>query len=318
MKKVHFCMMVMLTVFSVSVVFANGQSEQPYPSGGDVKVIIPKGAGGGTDTSARGMLQYLAKYVDGINFVPVNKPDGGGVTGMVETSNAKPDGYTLGMVTVELAMFPHQKKSPVTFEDYVPIAAPIAAPAALIVPASAPYDTLDEFVEYCKKNPGKLQVGNSGMGAIWHIAAMKFEDEFNVKLKHIPYPNGTADIVAALLGGHIEATFADPSSIKGQYEAGQVKVLATMAAQRSNLYPDVPTFKELGHDMTIRAWAALVAPKDTPAEVLEILRNAASKCYEDPEYIDYFVKQGIDPTNIVGDECFLMMKQDHELYKEML
>ena len=309
---------VILSIFSTSMVFANGQSDKPYPQGGDVKVIIPKGAGGGTDTSARGMLQFLGKKIDGIKFVPVNKPDGGGVTGMVETANADPDGYTLGMVTVELAMFPHQGKSPVTFEDYAPIAAPIAAPASLIVPADAPYDTLEEFVAFCEANPGKLQVGNSGMGAIWHIAAMKFEEEFGVKVKHVPYPNGTADIVAALLGGHIEATFADPSGVKGQYQAGQVKILATMSAERSNLYPEVPTFKELGHDLTIRAWAALVAPKDTPADVLAILRDAAKACYDDPEYINYFVKQGIDPTNIVGEDCFEMMKQDHELYKEML
>lgn len=318
MKKMILCMMIIVSIISVSNLAANAQSEKPYPTAGDVKVIIPKGAGGGTDTSARGLLQYLAKHVEGINFVPVNKPDGGGVTGMVETANAKPDGYTLGMVTVELAMFPHQGKSPVTYEEFAPIAAPIAAPAALIVPANAPYNTLDEFVAYAKANPGKLQVGNSGMGAIWHIAAQKFEEEFGVKVKHIPYPNGTADIVAALLGGHIDATFADPSGIKGQYEAGQVKILATMSAQRSNLYPNVPTFKELGHDMTIRAWAALVAPKDTPAAVLEILRKAAAECYNDPEYINYFVKQGIDPTNIVGEECFTMMKQDHEMYKEML
>ena len=318
MKKMILSMMIIISILSVSTLAANAQSEKPYPTAGDVKVIIPKGAGGGTDTSARGLLQYMAKYADGIKFVPVNKPDGGGVTGMVETANAKPDGYTLGMVTVELAMFPHQNKSPVTYTDFAPISAPIAAPAALIVSAKAPYNTLDEFVAYCKANPGKLQVGNSGMGAIWHIAAQKFEDEFDVKIKHIPYPNGTADIVAALLGGHIDATFADPSGVKGQYEAGQVKILATMSAQRSNLYPKVPTFKELGHDLTIRAWAALVAPKDTPEAVLEILRKAATECYNDPEYISYFMKQGIDPTNIVGEECYTMMEQDHMLYKEML
>ena len=318
MKKMNYMMLVLLTVFSASVLFAEGQGEKPYPTGGDVKVIITKGAGGGTDMSARGLLEYMGRYAEGISFLPVNKPDGNGVTGTLETAKAKADGYTLGMVTVELAMFPHQGKSPLTYEDFAPIAAPIAAPAALIFPADAPYQTLDEFVQYCKENPGKVQVGNAGMGTIWNIAAMKFEKAFGVEFKHVPYPNGTADIVAALLGGHIQATFADPSGVKGQYEAGQVKVLATMAAERSNIYPDVPTFKELGHNLTIRAWAALVAPKDTPADVLEILRNAAAKCYEDPDYIDYFVKQGIDPTNIVGEDCFEMMKQDHEMYKEML
>lgn len=287
-----------------------------YPNK-DISVIIPKGAGGGTDISTRGLLQYMKANLKDSNFVPINKPDGGGVTGMVETSKAKADGYTLGMVTVELAMFPHQGKCPVTYEDFIPIMAPIAAPAALIVPKDAPYNTLDEFVAYCKKNPQKVTVGNSGMGAIWHIAAVSMEEEFGIKFKHIPYPNGTADIAAALAGKHIDATVADPSSFKSQVEAGSLKILGIMADERSKVYPDIPTFKELGHNLTIRAWAVLVAPKDTPAEVVTALRDAATKTYEDPAYKEYFTKQGIDPVNIVGDDAYTMMKEDHEMYKKM-
>lgn len=227
-----------------------------YPSK-DISVIIPKAAGGGTDTAARGLIQYMKENLEGANFVATNKPDGGGVTGMVETSAAKADGYTLGMVTVELAMFPWQDKCQVTPEDYAAICAPIAAPAALIVPADAPYDSVDDFVAYCKENPGKVQVGNSGMGAIWHVAAVSFEKEFDVELKHIPYPNGSADIAAALTGGHIDATIADPSSYKSQVDAGEMKILGIMSEERSSIYPDVPTFKEMGHDMVIRAWQAL-------------------------------------------------------------
>ena len=127
-----------------------------YPTK-DITVIIPKNPGGGTDVSTRGLIQYMKNYIDGSNFVPTNKPDGGGVTGMVETANAKADGYTLGAVTVELAMFPHQGKCTVTYEDFAPICAQIAAPAALIVPADAPYDSLQEFVDYCKGTPAPFR-----------------------------------------------------------------------------------------------------------------------------------------------------------------
>ena len=105
---------------------------------------------------------------------------------MVELSKAKPDGHTLGMVTVELAMFPHQGKATVTNKDYVSVCAPIAAPAALIVTKEAPYNNLDEFVKYAKDNTGKVSMGNSGTGAIWHIAALNFEKEFGVKFKQFP------------------------------------------------------------------------------------------------------------------------------------
>lgn len=288
-----------------------------YPSK-DITVIIPKAAGGGTDTAARGLIQYMKENLEGSNFVATNKPDGGGVTGMIETSAAKADGYTLGMVTVELGMFPWQDKCPVTPENFEAICAPIAAPAGLIVPADAEYSTVDEFVEYCKEHPAEVQVGNSGMGAIWHVAAVDFEQEFGVELKHIPYPNGSADIAAALAGGHIDATIADPSAYKSQIDAGEMKLLAIMSEERSTIYPDAPTFKELGHDMVIRAWACLVAPKDTPEEILTVLRDTATAAMATDEYKDYFAKQGIDPQDIVGEDCQTMMEEDYAMFEDLL
>lgn len=296
---------------------ASTSSQVDYPTK-DITVIIPKNPGGGTDVSTRGIVEFMKNHLEGSNFVCTNKPDGGGVTGMIETANAKADGYTLGAVTVELAMFPHQDKCDVTYEDYAPICAQIAAPAALIVPIDAPYDSLDEFVAYCKENPGTVQMGNSGMGAIWHVATVQMEKEFDISVKHIPYPNGTADIAAALTGGHIDGTLADPSSFVSQIQAGTLKILAIMADDRSVMFPDVPTFKELGYDMTIRSWACVVAPKDTPAEILEILRNAAEETCNDPEYQEYLLNQGIDPVCIIGDDCYQMMKEDHEMFGEVL
>lgn len=294
------------------------EKKAAYPADGDITVIIPKAPGGGTDTSARGLISFLQKELPGSKFVPVNKPDGGGITGMVELAKAKPDGHTLGMVTVELAMFPHQGKSTVTNKDFVSICAPIAAPAALIVPKDAPYDSLEEFVKFAQANPGKIQMGNSGNGAIWHIAALNFEKEFHVQFKHVPYPKGSADIAAALGGKHIEATLADPSVFKSQVDAGTLKILAIMADSRSELYPDVPTFKELGHPMAIRAWAALVAPKGIPGERLDVLRKAAEKVCASKDFKEYFKKQGIDPTAIVGDACDKMMTDDDAMYAKFL
>lgn len=318
MKKLLVFIMAMMTMAVLVAGCGGGGKKAAYPADGDITVIIPKAPGGGTDSSARGMINFLQKELAGSKFTPVNKPDGGGVTGMVETANAKPDGHTLGMVTVELAMFPHQGKCKNTFADYKAIAAPIAAPAALIVPKAAPYNTVDEFVKFAKANPGKIQMGNSGVGAIWHVAALSFEEEFGVQFKHVPYPKGTADIAAALAGKHIDATLADPGVFKSQVEAGNLKILGVMSAKRSEIFPEVPTFKELGHNMTIRAWAVLVAPKDTPKEKLDVLRAAAKKAVATKEFKDYFKKQGIDPTGIVGEEADAMMKQDHEMFGKFL
>ena len=318
MKKILLVLMAMLCMAAMLTGCGSDSKKAAYPADGDISVIIPKAPGGGTDTSARGLIQFMEKELPGSKFVPVNRPDGGGITGMVELANAKPDGHTLGMVTVELAMFPHQGKCKNTYKDYAAICAPIAAPAALIVPKDAPYNTVEEFAAYAKANPGKVQMGNSGVGAIWHIAAMSFEQEFGVQFKHVPYPKGSADIAAALAGKHIDATLADPSVFKSQVDAGNLKILGIMAESRSELYPDVPTFKELGHDMAVRAWATLVAPKDTPKEKLEVLRNAAKKVCASKEFKEYFMKQGIDPTAIVGADAYKMMAEDHDMYGKFL
>jgi len=318
MKKLITLLMLTAMLLGVAGCGGNTEKKAAYPADGDITVIIPKAPGGGTDTSARGLLSFLQKELKGSKFVPVNKPDGGGITGMVELSKAKPDGHTLGMVTVELAMFPHQGKATVTNKEFVSVCAPIAAPAALIVTKEAPYNSLDEFVKFAKENSGKISMGNSGTGAIWHIAALNFEKEFDVKFKHVPYPKGSADIAAALAGKHIQATLADPSSFKSQIDAGTLKILAVMADTRSEFYPNVPTFKELGHPMAIRAWAALVAPKDTPKEKMDVLCKAAEKVCNSKEFKDYFKKQGIDPTAIIGAACDKMMADDDAMYAKFL
>ena len=318
MKK--FMLLLMLTVMLLGVAGCSGGSEKKavYPADGEITVIIPKAPGGGTDISARGLLSFLQKELPGSKFVPVNKPAGGGITGMAELAKVKPDGHTLGMVTVELAMFPHEGKANVTCNDVVSVCATIAAPAALIVEKKAPFNSLKEFVDYAKKNPKKVQMGNSGTGAIWHIAAQKFEDEFDVKFKHVPYPKGSADIAAALAGGRIDASLADPASFKNQLDAGKLKILAVMADARSESYPNVPTFKELGHPVTVRAWAVLAAPKAMPQDKLDVLRKAAEKVCRSKEYKEYFRKQGIDPVLIVGDACDNMMGQDDAMYSKYL
>ncbi|SNS00256.1 Tripartite-type tricarboxylate transporter, receptor component TctC [Anaerovirgula multivorans] len=315
MKRKSIILIAVIMMFSLIM---TGCGSKEYPQGGQITVIIPKSPGGGTDITARGLIQYMKEHAEGATFVPTNKPDGNGVTGMVETANAKKDGYTLGMVTVELAMFPHLDRSPVTYEDFIPIAAPIADPAAVIVPVDAPYQTLQEFIDYAKAHPGELQVGNSGTGAIWHLAAVAMEDQFGIELTHVPYSEGTAPSIAAVVGGHIDAVMSSPSAAKAQVDAGALKILAVMADERTDIFPEVPTFKELGFDFSIRAWAALVAPKDTPEEIVDYLVTAAQATVNDPAFKEYLSKQGISPVDITGDEVYKMMEADHKYYGELL
>lgn len=316
MKIFNKLVLVISLIFILALAGCNSEKADIYPSK-NIKLIVPKSPGGGTDIVARGLVEYTKDKLDA-KIIVENQPGGGGVTGMVEAANAKEDGYTLSMSTVELAILPHLGRSPVDYEDFIPIVIPIADPASLIVPADAPYDTITEFIAYAKENPG-FKVGNSGIGAIWHLAAVAVEDEFDIKFTHVPYDGGSAPAVAALVGKHIDAIMVAPGNAKSQIEAGELKVIAVMSDERLESFKDVPTFKEeLGMDFTVSAWAALTAPAGTPDDVIDILVKAFTETVEDPKFQEFLRKQGIDPVQYSTEEARKMMKEDHEVYGKLL
>lgn len=292
-----------------------------YPTK-NIEVVIPKNPGGGTDTSARTIIEFARDSMPkGTIFIAVNKPAGNGLTGLIEVAKAKPDGYKLVMTTVELAMFPHQGKSPVTYKDFTPIATTIADPVAIVVNAKSPYKTLQEFIDGAKANPGKIKVGNSGMGAIYHLAALNIEKTMGVKFNHIPYNEGTGPSIAALVGDHIDAVLTTPGSVKSQVDAGILRVLGVMDEKRFELFPDVPTFQEaLGLDVNVkmRAWAVLATTANVPDNIKKELVDTFTEVVKEPAYQEALKKQGIMPVVITGDDAYTMMKEDDEMYKALI
>ncbi|WP_346243821.1 tripartite tricarboxylate transporter substrate binding protein [Shouchella clausii] len=304
-------------VASMSLLFAACNSEAASYPAKDIKIIVPNAPGGGTDIVARGLVEHAKDKIDA-NVIVENMTEGGGITGLIQGANADPDGYTLTMTTVELAMLPHLGRLSVDYEAYQPIVAPIADPAAVIVPADAPYDTMQEFIDYAKEHPGEIKVGNSGVGAVWHLAAVALEDEFDIEFSHVPYDGGTAPAIAALSGGHIDAVTAAPGNAISQIQAGELKVLGVMSEERLDFLDEVPTLKEeFDMDFTVRAWAALSAPADTAPEVMEVL-NVFVETAEDPEFQTFLRNQGINPVSFSGEELVEMMEQDHEMYSTLM
>lgn len=306
-----------ILILSLGIIFAQGGVEKQYPSK-NINVIIPKGAGGGTDTSCRVLLQFASdKLPDNVSFVPVNKPAGNGFTGMVEGANATPDGYTLVMTVVELATNPGA--SSVTADNFTGLAFTIANPASLIVRSDAPYQTIEEFIEYCKNHPGEVMVGNSGMGNIYHLAAAKMEKEFGIKFSHVPYNNGAGESIAALVGGHIDAVVSTPDTAKAQVDAGNLKILGVMSNQRLSTFPEVPTFKEkCGFEFNVLAWAALCAPNNLPEDVYNWLINIFTETCQQEDYKQAMRNQGIEPVEIIGEDATKTIRSDAELYKNLL
>lgn len=296
----------------------SGKSKE-YPSK-DITVLIPKAAGGGTDTSARAFMEFVSKKLPkGVNMVGVNNADGNGVVSMEKLAASDKDGYTIGMIVVEAAMMPHMGQMNNTVEDYDAICATIADPVALVVKADAPYNTAQEFVDYCKEHPGEVQIGNAGTVSSTYICAQKMAEGLDIEVTHVPYSDGTGPAVAALVGGHIDGVMATPGTVKTQVEAGELKYIGILADERMTLFPDIPTFKEdAGLDFQLLSWAAMCAPKGTDETALKYLRTVFKETAESEEFKEYVSSLGIEPVVIIGEEAQQMLEGDSKLYKEMM
>ena len=274
----------------------------------EITIVVPYNAGGASDMTSRivatGMQEALGQTV-----LVVNKPGGSGGVGMSEVRAAKPDGYTISYIPVEIVMHETLKLSDLKSDDFDYIGQLTLVPSALTVAADAPYNTVKEFVDYALAHPGEVTIGNSGAGSIWHIAATYLEQVSGAKFNHIPF-DGAAPAVTALMGGHINAVTVNAGEVLSGVEAGKLKILAIMTEERDPNMPDVPTMKESGFEVVIGGWGGLGVPKGTPADVMEKLSAAVEKATNSQEFKDFISQRGMvvcyknsaDFTQFVADQ----------------
>ncbi|MDD0814672.1 tripartite tricarboxylate transporter substrate binding protein [Curvibacter sp. HBC28] len=291
------------------------QAEPGYPNR-PIEIVVPASAGGGTDVLARAFSEAVKKHLPQPMTVN-NKPGASGAIGMGDVLAAKPDGYKVGMVIVELTTVPHLGLAKFTFEDFVPIARLNFDPAAITVRAEAPWNTIEEFLAAAKQKPGEMKVGNSGNGSIWHLAAAALEDKTGTQFTHVPY-QGAAPGVVALLGGHIDAVAVSPGEVSAHVAAGKLKTLVTMSEQRVKGFDKVPTLRERQIDLAIGAWRGLAVAKGTPAGVVAVLKTATAKAAEEPAF-----RQSLDKLNLGfayadADAFRAVMQRDHEGFKVLI
>ncbi len=270
-----------------------------------VTTICPWSAGGGTDTILRGLTKETEPFL-GQTITVTNQTGGGGAVGHGAIMNAKPDGYTVGMITFELNSLPPQGLVPFTYADFDPLMRVNMDAAALTVRKDAPYNTVEEFIEYAKNHPGEVNIGNSGPGSVWHIAAGLMADKTGIDVQFVPF-DGAAPAVTALVGGHIEAVSVSAAEVQGQVEAGDLKILGVMSEDRLEAFPDVPTFKEAGVDVVFGTWRGLALPKGVPAEVKAIIADSFKQGFESDAFQDFAAKSGL-----------VLAYQDSEAFGEFL
>jgi len=304
-----------LGALTLPVSFASLADEGDYPNK-PIEVVVPAAAGGGTDAVTRAFSEACKKYLPQ-SLTVTNKPGASGAIGMADMINAKPDGYKLCMVIVEITILPNLGLTKYTYEDFIPIAQLNADPAAITVKADAPWNTIEEFLSDAQKSPGSIKMGNSGNGSIWHLAHASLEDKVGVKFNPIPF-QGAAPAVVALLGGHIDAVAVSPGEVSAHVAGGKLKTLAVMADQRVKGFERVPTLKERKIDLSIGAWRGLAAPKGTPANVINALRTAAKGAAAEPMFKDSLDKLNLGLAYNDADNFRQVMQRDSEMFKKLI
>ncbi len=255
-----------------------------------VSLIIPWAPGGGGTLNAQTLQPHVEKAL-GVGAVIVNKTGGGGTIAWNFVANAPSDGYTVGIVNPSLVVTVYTTKTGVNYQKFDPIIYTVGVPAGVVVRTESPWKTFGEFIGYAKANPGKVQMANSGHAAMYHIGIVGIEMATGVKFTHVPY-KGSGPCVTALLGGHVDGSLIEISTLLPYVEAKKFRILAVSSEKRNFALPDVPTFKEYGFDLDVGTWYGYVVPRGTPKERIKVLHDAFKVAMESEDFKAFYKKQG--------------------------
>jgi tripartite-type tricarboxylate transporter receptor subunit TctC len=255
---------------------------EAYPTR-PVHVVVGFSAGGGVDTIARLMGQWLSERF-GQQFIVVNRPGAGSNIAAESVVKAIPDGYTLLQLNIANAINAtlYEKLSFDIVRDIVPVAGIIRVPLVMVINPSFPAKTVPEFIAYAKANPGKINMASGGNGSPQHIAGEQFKMMASVNLTHVPY-RGNAPALTDLIGGQVQIMFdTTPASIE-HIKAGQIRPLAVTTAIRSEVLPDLPTVGDFVPGYEASSWYGVGAPKNTPAAIIDALNKEINAGLADPK-----------------------------------
>jgi tripartite-type tricarboxylate transporter receptor subunit TctC len=275
------------------LLFASAFAHAQYPQR-PVTLIVPWGAGGGTDATARIIGALLEKELKQ-PFNVVNRTGGSGVVGHQAIASAPADGYTIGLITVEITMMHWVGLTPLTFRDYTPIGLVNADPAGIHVRTDSPYKSVKDLLAAIKANPGKMKASGTGQGGIWHLAIAGLLKDQGIDPGALPWvpSNGAAPGMQDMVAGGVDVVPCSLPEARAMIDSGKARALAIMDANPPALYPNVPTLKkELGTDWTMAAWRVIAAPKGMPAEAQKTLVAALKKVYDSKEYKDFMASRG--------------------------
>ena len=292
---------------------ALAQSSKP------IRLVVPFPAGGATDLFARTLSQKMGERL-GTSVVIDNKPGAGGSLGSDMAAKATADGQTLLFTTTSThsigpaigAKLPYD-----TVRDFTPIAHVGNAPSIMLVPNSSPAKTVKEWIEYAKKNPGKLNYASSGNGTIVQLTAELFKAQAGVFVTHIPY-KGTGLAIPDLVAGQLDVLFDSLPTGMPHVRDGRLRALAVTTLKRSPLAPDLPPVADTLPGFESNTWFGLYGPKGLPAEVVNRVNTAANQALSDPEVRAKLTTLGIEPVTSTPAQFAKMVADDQAKWKRII
>lgn len=265
-----------------------------YPEKG-ISVICPWSAGGGTDACLRAFSEAMGKEL-GVTLTVDNQTGGGGILGHQAIADAEPDGYTIGMITFELSTYKKLGTSELTWESYEPLCRVNTDAAAITVNAewakANNITDLDSYIEYCKAHPGEVQMGGSSNASVWHIAGGYLMEATGIDIQMITYQEGAATAVQNAASGFIQGVTVSMAEARSFIESGHLICLGVMDEERNASFPDVPTCKEQGYDITYFTQRGMAVPKGIDPAIKAKLEAACAKAIEDPSFVEFMNNNG--------------------------
>lgn len=269
-------------------------AQSNYPSR-PVTIVVPWAAGGATDAVTR-VIGALLERDFGQPFNVVNRTGGSGVVGHSAIANSAADGYTLGMITIEVGMMHWQGISTLDPSSFTPLALMSEDPPGVIVRADSPYKTVKELVDAIKAGPaGKLKASGAAQGSIWHLALIGWLQAMGLPSNQVAWvpSNGGAPALQELAAGGVDIVTCSVPEGRALMDAGRVRPLAAMAKERNPQFPNIPTLKEaINIDFSLGSWRGIAAPKGLPQPIAEKLSAALKKAQESKEFRDFMNSRG--------------------------
>ncbi len=285
-----------------------------------ITLIVPWGAGGGTDATGRMIAGLLEKEL-GQPVNVVNRTGGSGVVGHSAIATATPDGYTIGTVTVEIGMMHWAGLTDLTYADLTPIALYNYDAAGVQVRADSPWNSVEDLLAAVKAEPGKHKASGTGQGGIWHLSIAGMLNSAGIAPDAAPWvpSQGAAPGLQELVAGGVDIVPCSVVEASALIEAGKVKSLAIMDDKRIGAFPDVPTLKEAaGVDWKMAAWRGIAGPKGMPDDVTAKLTAAMEKVYNSAEFQDFMKGRGFGLVWAPGAEFGTWMKDSNEALGDVM